>query len=104
MPVPKLYKATVTATVYFVSDAVEHHEVLLAADKYLKKQIRDSGPGEFPTVTRVTGPEPIEGGLEGSDYVQGSEGTRGGLLTIDEAMQRERQRREASAFVASVRL
>lgn len=76
----KLYKATATITVYFMSDKDGHHRLATEGEDHIRDSIRHNGM-ETPTVTEVKGQERIEGDWEPDDFVYGSED-----LTGDEPM------------------
>jgi hypothetical protein len=105
MATKKLYKATVTTTVYFVTDKTEQHELLMEAERYMMKELRANGLNEFPEPVRVPGRERPEGTWALRDYVHGSEKMPGGKqLTLAEVMQLEEDRKALSQNISALGL
>lgn len=87
-----LYKATITTTVYFVSEA-KGPNLLMEAEGYMKKHIRNSGLDAFPEPVRVRPDDkPVEG-WTGQDYVYGTGRRMGeGQMTLAAVQQEEREK------------
>ena len=71
----KLYKASTTITVYFMSDKTGHKLEFEGTD-HIIDSVRHNGV-EAPKVVEVTGPEKPAGDWELTDFVYGSEDATG---------------------------
>ena len=105
MATKKLYKATLTTTVYFMSDQTDEMERMRDAERSMVKDIRANGLREFPEPVLVTGRERPAGTWEPGDYVHGSEKMKGGKqLTLIEAMEMEENQQTARMTISAMGL
>jgi hypothetical protein len=87
----KLYKAKVTAVVYFQSEESDPQKLSVLAEKYLLKELKSNGFKSFPEPERVRGYERPEGDWDENDFLWGSE-NRDGHTTLGIAMMEEQDR------------
>ena len=77
-----LYKATITTTAYFLTESGDPNKLLLDAEKYLLKEVREHGFNDEPQIDIVPGPEPFAPGFNGSSHVWGARGGKSVSLSV----------------------
>jgi hypothetical protein len=102
MATKRLFKATVTTTVYFVTGTTDKGALAEEAEKFLLKDLRANGLRELPEPVLVDGRERCADGWEQGDYVHGSEKMAGGKQSTLIELMEEAENKKSARLLTSV--